>query len=92
MLGKGHTVTQRLPSSHVGVTYLAYSVVKLTAVVVTLNLPCLTVFLFWRRQVPVNGNALFSAVALSEKYLETGEHAATASPEIEAEAKDLRQV
>eukprot|EP00904_Undaria_pinnatifida_P005034 jgi/Undpi1/1660/HiC_scaffold_11.g05050.m1 len=43
------------------------------------------------RQVPVNGNALFSAVALSEKYLDTGEHAAIASPEIEAEAKDLRQ-
>lgn len=40
----------------------------------------------------MNGNALFSAVALSEKYLDTGEHAAIASPEIEAEAKDLRQV
>lgn len=44
------------------------------------------------RQVPVNGNALFSAVTLSQKFIETGEHSAIASPEIEAEAKDLRQV
>ncbi|CAM9886949.1 unnamed protein product [Laminaria digitata] len=39
----------------------------------------------------INGNALFSAVALSQKFIETGEHSAIASPEIEAGAKDLRQ-
>lgn len=47
---------------------------------------------FVLRQVPVNGNALFSAVAMSRWFIESGEHPAASSPEIEAMAKDLRQV
>lgn len=43
-------------------------------------------------QVPVDGNALFSAVVMSRRFLESGEHPEASSPEIEAEAKDLRQV
>ncbi|CAM9443846.1 unnamed protein product [Pylaiella littoralis] len=43
------------------------------------------------RQVPVNGNALFSAVAMSRWFIESGEHSKVSSPEIEAIAKDLRQ-
>lgn len=43
-------------------------------------------------QVPVNGNALFSAVAMSIWFIESGEHPVASSPEIEAIAKDLRQV
>lgn len=44
------------------------------------------------RQVPVNGNALFSAVAISRWFIENGEHPVASSPEIEAIAKDLRRV
>ncbi|CAM9948007.1 unnamed protein product [Ectocarpus fasciculatus] len=43
------------------------------------------------RQVPVNGNALFSAVAISKWFIESGEHPDASSPEIETIAKDLRQ-
>lgn len=43
-------------------------------------------------QVPVDGNALFSAVAMSRWFIESGEHTVVSSPEVEAIAKDLRQV
>eukprot|EP00752_Nemacystus_decipiens_P007725 g6907.t1 len=43
------------------------------------------------RQVPVNGNALFSAVAMSKWFIESGEHPVASSPEIEGIAKELRQ-
>ncbi|CAM9519163.1 unnamed protein product [Sphacelaria rigidula] len=43
------------------------------------------------RQVPVNGNALFSAVSASEDYFATGEHPSVEPKAIELKAKELRK-
>ncbi|CAM9159814.1 unnamed protein product [Ascophyllum nodosum] len=43
------------------------------------------------RQVPADGNALFSAVVISNNYIETGQHDVVPSQEVEAQAKELRQ-
>ena len=51
-----------------------------------------SLFSWCLEQVPVNGNALFSAVAMSKWFLESGGHPAALSPKIEAIAKELRQV
>lgn len=56
------------------------------------DVSCACLYFFSLRQVPVDGNALFSAVAMSRWFIESGEHSVVSSPEIEMIAKDLRQV
>lgn len=46
----------------------------------------------FNKQVPVNGNALFSAVSASEDYFATGEHPSVEPKAIELKAKELRKV